>query len=210
MMKVLLFLNGTAPGLNLLKGYLNEKAFIISADGASNYLKRFGVLPDLIIGDLDSISKSTFDYYIEKKVEIIKSADQDTTDFEKCLRYCIRKRLKHITVFGAISGRPDHTLNNFSVLERFYSRLNVKIISEEYETFFINKKISFRYKINETVSLLALPKAGGIVTSGLQYPLNNESLEFGVREGTLNKSTSKKVTVAFRSGSLLLFKKHFI
>ncbi|MEP7146286.1 MAG: thiamine diphosphokinase [bacterium] len=209
-MKVILFLNGKCPKLNVINNYLNNKSFIISADGASNYLKKLGILPHVIIGDLDSINKITFGYFKTKNVEIIKIEDQNTTDFEKSLQYCLKENLKDITVFGSISPRPDHTLNNFSVLKRYYNKINIKIISDEYESFFIKNKISFNYKINETVSLLALPKAGGIITEGLQYPLTNGSLEFGIKEGALNKSISKKITISFKSGSLLLFKKHFI
>ncbi|MEO8664590.1 MAG: thiamine diphosphokinase [Ignavibacteria bacterium] len=209
-MKVFLFLNGNSPNPEVVRRSINKKSFLIAADGASNYLKRLNILPDVIIGDLDSIRKTTFEHYKAKKVQIIKITEQETTDFEKCLKYCIKKNLKDITVFGAVSERPDHTLNNFSVLKKFHSKCSIRIISGEYEVLFIKKKISFGYKMNETISLLALPVAEGISTTGLQYPLLNESLGFGIREGTLNKSISEKITISFKSGSLLLFKKHFI
>jgi len=57
---------------------------------------------------------------------------------------------------------------------------------------------------------MALPSARNIITKGLEFPLKNESLEFGVREGTLNRSVSENISISFRKGSLLLFKKHFI
>ncbi|MEZ4691668.1 MAG: hypothetical protein R3A12_16525 [Ignavibacteria bacterium] len=76
--------------------------------------------------------------------------------------------------------------------------------------FFIDKKIIFPYRKNETVSLLGLPKASKINSKGLKYRLKDTDLEFGVREGALNESTSSKVSIEFKSGYLLLFKKHFL
>jgi thiamine pyrophosphokinase len=52
---------------------------------------------------------------------------------------------------------------------------------------------------------MAMPTAKGITTKGLKYSLNNESLEFGVREGTLNKTSAKSISISFKSGNLLLF-----
>nr|HMS65850.1 thiamine diphosphokinase [Ignavibacteria bacterium] len=62
----------------------------------------------------------------------------------------------------------------------------------------------------EIISLLALPIAAGITTKGLKYELKNDILEFGVREGSLNESESDTVSIEYKTGSLLLFKKHFI
>jgi thiamine pyrophosphokinase len=106
--------------------------------------------------------------------------------------------------------RPDHTLNNFSILKRYYKRADIKLITEEFEIYFIEKNCKINYKRGEIISLLAIPRADNITTTGLEYSLQNESLEFGVREGTLNKSVSEKITIRFKTGNILLFKKHFI
>lgn len=209
-MQTIIFLNGDIPGLKFAKKFIKKGSFILAADGGANYLMKAGIKPDLIIGDLDSAAAGTLKYFKKKKVNIIKIEEQETTDFEKCLIYCMNQKLNNIIVFGATSLRPDHTLNNFSVLKRYENKLSVKIISGEFEIFFINKSFKFKSKPGETVSILALPIAKKINTKGLQYSLKNENLEFGFREGTLNKSVSDLVSITFQSGSLLLFKKHFI
>ncbi|MDQ3020883.1 MAG: thiamine diphosphokinase [Bacteroidota bacterium] len=209
-MQTIIFLNGTPPGKNIIKKFLKEKCFIIAADGGANYLKKVNVTPDLIIGDLDSINKHTLQYFQKRKVKVSKIKEQDTNDFEKSLMYCKKNKFEDIIVFGAAGLRPDHTLNNYSVLKRYYKSFNIRLISGEFEILFIKKFIKFRYRVNEIVSLLALPKAAKIHTKGLKYRLSNESLSFGVREGTLNKSISEDISISFESGSLLLFKKHFI
>lgn len=209
-MQTIIFLNGKIPGLKLVKKFIRKESFIIAADGGANYLMKAGIKPDLIIGDLDSATVNTLKFFEKKNVKTIKIEEQETTDFEKSLIYCLKQKLDNIIIFGATSLRPDHTLNNFSVLKRYENKLSVKIISDEFEIFFIKKNIQFEYKSGETVSILALPIAKKINTKGLQYSLINENLEFGFREGTLNKSVSDIVSISFQSGSLLLFKKHFI
>ncbi|MEO6693654.1 MAG: thiamine diphosphokinase [Ignavibacteria bacterium] len=209
-MQTTIFLNGTIPRGLIVEKCISGKSYIIAADGGANYLNKKKILPNIIIGDLDSISENSLKYFKSKKVIIEKIEDQDTTDFEKCLLFCFKKKLINIIVLGATGTRPDHTLNNFSVLKRYSDRLNIKLIENEFEIFFIKKKIKFKYKTNETVSFLGLPKATDIKTEGLEYQLKGEDLEFGIREGTLNKSLSDSVTISYDSGSILLFKKHFI
>ncbi len=210
-MQTLIFLNGEIPDKKITGKFLKGKInYIIAADGGANYLKKAGIHPDIIIGDLDSIEKETFNFFKNNNLLIKKVKDQNKTDFEKCLIHCLKSNKKVIMVFGATSMRPDHTLNNFSILKRYYKKLDIKIITDEFEIFFIDKITTFKYKPDEIISLLALPKAKNIYTKGLQYCLNNQKLEFGVREGTLNKSISDKVSIRFKSGNILLFRKHFI
>lgn len=209
-MQTLIFLNGTISEIKIAKNLFKDKHYIIAADGGANFLKKINLIPDLIIGDLDSISKKTLLFFEKNSVNIHKIKEQETTDFEKSLMYCKKNKLNNIIVFGAASKRSDHTLNNLSILKRYYKSLNIKLIADEFEIFFIKNKIKFKYRVNEIVSLLALPKANNICTKGLMYPLSNESLTFGVREGTLNKSVTENISIIFKSGSLLLFKKHFI
>lgn len=208
-MRTVIFLNGEIPGKKVVNKYLKNTDFVIAADGGANYLMKERILPDLIIGDLDSISRKSQLFFSNKRVEILKIREQETTDFEKCLKYCKKNKVKDIIVFGATSMRPDHTLNNFSVLKRYKSKAEIKFVSDEFEIFYVNKSAEFRYRAGETVSFLAFPVARGVRTKGLKYRLKGEKLEFGIREGTLNKSVSDKISVKIHSGNLLLFKKHF-
>lgn len=206
----IIFLNGGFPEDRILKEYIKRSDVIIAADGGGNFLRKKNILPHFVIGDLDSLTKDNYEFYKEKKVRIRKIKEQETTDFEKCIKFCLSNNINETFVLGASGQRPDHTLNNFSVMKRYYKKLKIIFVSEEFEILFVNKKIEFNYPASETVSILAMPVAKNIYTSGLKYKLTGETLEFGVREGTLNISVSKKVSISFKSGNLLLFKKHFL
>lgn len=206
----IIFLNGGFPDDRILKEYVKKSDVIIAADGGGNFLREKNILPHYVIGDLDSLTRDNYEFYKEKKVRIKKIREQETTDFEKCINFCLKNSFNEAFVLGASGQRPDHTLNNFSVMKRYYKKLKIIFVSEEFEIFFVNKIIEFNYPPAETVSILAMPVAKKIFTSGLKYKLNGETLELGVREGALNVSVSKKVSISFKSGNLLLFKKHFI
>lgn len=204
----IILLNGNIQ-FKILNKYYKKDIYLICADGASNDLRKHKIIPNIIIGDLDSAKKKSLNYYRKRGVEVRKIEEQDTTDFEKSLLYSIENNFKNILIFGASSKRQDHTLNNYSVLKRYYKTLNLKIIDSKFEISFIDKKISFKYPKRKSISIMPLPIAKGITTKGLKYQLENEDLELGIREGTLNISDSNYISIEFSSGDLLLFKRHF-
>jgi len=187
-----------------------RKQMIIAADGASDFLYRYNIIPDYIAGDLDSIAPIAKKYFTSKKVKIKKVYDQNKNDLEKCIILAFSKGYKNIRIAGLSGKRFDHSINNLSILKKYSNKAEIKCYDSDFEFYFIKKKAEFDYKIGEVVSLLALPKASGITTSGLKYPLKNGSLEFGGMQGTLNSANRKKVHVEFKQGYLLLFKKHFL
>ncbi|MFZ4592478.1 MAG: thiamine diphosphokinase [Ignavibacteria bacterium] len=203
--KTILFLNGDLPSVKSIKKYCKPGDYVICADGGANGIAKSGIVPNIILGDLDSITTANLNYFRKKGVEIRKISEQDTTDFEKALFYILENNLNNLIVFGAVSSRPDHTLNNFSILKRYYKILDVKMIDKEFEIFYVKNNVSFKSVPGKTVSFMAMPVAKGITTKGLKYSLKNETLEFGIREGTLNKTSAKTVNLSFKSGHLLLF-----
>lgn len=208
--KAVIFLNGAFPHRKVISKFVTKNDYIIAADGAANYLKNLKIIPDVILGDLDSIKKNILDYYLSKDIPVIKYTEQDTTDFEKSINFVLKSGIKEVLIFGFTSLRSDHSLNNFSVLKRYYKKINSKFIDDYFIIEFIRSKISFKYRKNQLISLLPFPTARNIQTKGLRYTLKDESLSLGVREGTLNISTSKVIYISFKSGDLILFRKHFI
>lgn len=209
-MLTLIFLNGRLPASGVINFYLKKKGYVIAADGGANLLRKRNVVPDIIVGDFDSVSKRTLEHYKKLKTDFRKVEEQRTCDFEKCLLFCLEKRKKRIIVFGATSLRPDHTLNNLSVLKRYSKRLEIKIVTDEFDVSYVGRKTEFSYVEGETISLLGIPEAKGVSATGLKYPVENMDFGFGTNEGTLNIAAANRITISVNEGSLLLFKKHFI
>lgn len=93
-------------------GFINKSAVVIAADGAANWMGKQGLNPQYIVGDRDSISLSQKD----SKAEEVYSADQNTTDFEKCIHFAQEKELLPSLILGFSGGEIDHILGNFQTL----------------------------------------------------------------------------------------------
>lgn len=186
-----------------------KKFTVISCDGASNTLKKYSAAPHFIIGDLDSISPQVLAFYKIKNVSIKKVINQNKTDLEKSIDFALKMKLKNIFVIGYGGKRIDHTINNFSILKKFSGKCNIRFIDDEFEIFYSAKETQFRYKKEEVISIMGVPKAGKVKTQGLKWNLKNASLEFGKLQSALNLSISDSVKIKAGKGSLLIFKKHF-
>lgn len=182
---------------------------IIAADGASEILLKFNITPDYITGDLDSISDSALSDFKKRGSKIVRIKEQEHNDFEKSIKLALKKGLTNIAVIGFEGKRNDHLLNNYSVLKKYSARCSIKLFDNQFEIFFLPKSYSFPYKTGREISLIALPQAGGINTQGLKYKLVNDDLIFGEREGALNEASGKHATITYKSGDILIFKKHF-
>lgn len=202
----LVICNGEMPSSKLLSPLLKPKPFIICADGGANKVRAYGIIPDCIIGDLDSITQKTRHYF--SSVPVIHNPDQNSTDLEKVLEYLLANHFISAMIVGATGDRPDHTMANFSILLKYHKKLSLQFFDERCTIEIVQKKIRFTAMIGQQISLIPMEKCFGITTKGLKYLLKNESLEFGVREGSSNEAVSTTIDISLKNGSLLLFKIH--
>ncbi len=206
--KTILLLDGEAPSRSLLEYVLREESFLVATDGAANSAKELGITPSLIIGDLDSLDPLTRHHF--SLVPIVKVEDQSTNDFEKALLYLIdNKQVEKLTILGLHGKRTDHFLTNLSVLLRFRDWFtDVMLFDAVQEHRLLTSSyssVSIRRSIGSAVSIIPLPAADSVLTTGLLYPLNNERLAFGEREGLSNIVTSEEgFSIKISGGSVLV------
>jgi thiamine pyrophosphokinase len=201
--KALVICNGDVLSKAKIAPLLREKPFIICADGGANKARLLGIRPHAIIGDLDSISSGTRKHF--SRVEAIHIADQESTDLEKALNFLLKLLIPSATVVGALGGRPDHSLANLSILKKFHKKIRLLFSDPYCDIRIIENKIVFEAVVGSVISLMPLDRCEGIQTIGLKYPLDNESLELGEREGTSNVVISSPVQITVKRGCLLLF-----
>lgn len=196
--KVGLFLNGEIPN-NIRTNY--EKIFI--TDGAFNYIKNINILPDFIIGDLDSIDKKN--NFLIKNSIIINKPNQNITDFEKALKFIINNKFLNIDIWGASGKENDHFLGNLSVALKFNKKLSL-IFYDKYHIYFFAKKKNILYGMkNKIISLFPFPYVQGIITKGLKYSLNNQSLKIGKNIGIRNFAINDIIEINYQKGVLIIF-----
>lgn len=204
----LIIVNGELPNKNLLKQLMAKSQVSICTDGAANPLKELDLIPNIIIGDLDSLTEEVHEFFAEHS-KIIDRPSQYATDFEKAFDYAEEQGFEKVFLTGLKGGRFDHAFSNLSVLKKYTHKFEIHIFDEDGRGILLDarrqKEVSLNVAKNTTISLLPLPEAQGITTSGLLYPLNNEALIFGEREGQSNMSSQEEVRVKIESGVLLIF-----
>ncbi len=195
--------NGDLPSRLETKALARNAGFILCADGGANRARRAGVRPDMIVGDLDSISPVTRRAFA--RVPTKRITDQYSTDLEKALTVVVARGYREGIVIGATGRRPDHTMANYSILKKYRRRLHLRYVDRYCDNFLVERAVSFEAPPGRTVSLSPLGRCEGVTTEGLLYPLKNAVLELGVREGESNAVVASPVKVRVRRGSLLLF-----
>lgn len=197
--KVFLLLNGETP--NEVPN-TSKYDLICATDGAYQYLKKYNIIPNFIAGDFDSIQE------IPKEIEVIKTPNQDFTDFDKILQILFDKGFNHIDVFGASGKEQDHFLGNLHTAIQFKEKLKLTFIDNHSRYFLADKSTEITDCKDKIVSLIPFPKATNISTEGLEYQLHKEDLVFGERIGTRNKGIEDTVIITFENGELFIFINH--
>ena len=198
MRRIALFLNGLAPKRI---PELNQFEKIYCTDGAYNYLRKLKIQPDVISGDLDSLDRSQ----IPASIEIVETADQDFTDFEKALQLIEQRGYQEVYVYGSSGMEHDHFLGNLSTALKFKKRLTLVFFDDYSYYFFTDKQTILEGYQGRTISLYPFPTAENIVTKGLRYSLNNESLDLTSRIGIRNQAVEEQVEISYEKGDLLVF-----
>jgi thiamine pyrophosphokinase len=206
MIRCIILANGRPPGKSVIK-YLKDKNYsvLICADGGANSARKLNLIPDYIIGDLDSISESDLNYFRGKSI-IRRISRQNDTDVEKCLKFAISKNISEAILLGVTGDRLDHTFCNLGIIIKFYNKIKLKIIAENSYLSAYSGKIELNTFQGETISLYGFNSKTKIKSEGLKYPLNNCSLPFGVRESTSNVAVSTKVKLNITGGKIFIIR----
>lgn len=199
---ILVLCNGAPPSEELLKATHKWSDYFITADGGANVALSMDLPPDVVIGDMDS-----FDTETPASFKVIEQADQETNDLEKALALAHQRGGTHIRILGATGRRLDHTLKNLSVLKQFHPRFQrLSILDNFGEIRLLPATFQQGIPVGTPLSLFPLSgKVSGITTTGLKYPLRDEALENGVRDGSSNEVVSNPVEITHKQGDLLLF-----
>lgn len=191
-MRAVIIGNGSVGDYDKIKSYIKKDDFIICADGGYYHAVKMGICPNVIIGDFDSAeipkTDSKLIHYPVKK---------DFTDGELCLEYAVSHGADDILLLAMTGTRLDHTINNIFML----TKCGGTIIDDNNEIYILKDKIELYGKKGKTLSVI--PVYGdleGISNEGMEYPLNNEKLEFGTCRGNSNVITEDYCSVSIKKG----------
>ena len=175
---------------------------LICADGGANSAIKLGLVPDAIVGDLDSISDTALKEF-KSVSKIIWLKRQNDTDVEKCLKYAISKKWDEALLVSATGNRLDHTFCNLGIVLKFYRQINISLIAENSFLKAYTGSVELKTFPGETISLYGISPKTKITSKGLKFELKNSSLPFGIRESTSN--IAKKNLVKLKIDNRVVF-----
>lgn len=171
---------------------VDSDAPLICADGGAFTALEFGLAPEMIIGDMDSFT-GPYDG------QIIHLAEQDTTDFEKCV-YSVKAPL--YICYGFLGGRVDHGLANLSVLARYPDKA-VILIGDKDICFCCPKQVNIDLPKGTRVSIYPMSPTE-MRSSGLKWPLDGLKLSPTIRIATSNKASDTTVSLSVEQGDAVV------
>ena len=169
---VSVILNGQMPTDDTIINQITNSDYIIAVDGSANKLFDLEIIPDVIIGDLDSLQNIN-----NKNIELVKTPNQNKTDFRKTLEWCIEKNILNISIFGISGESEDHFLGNYYTLSDFGEKISWKAFTDfsVISPCLGNKKFeSFK---GQKVSLFCMKGSSTVNSENLEYPLQSYHLK---------------------------------
>jgi thiamine pyrophosphokinase len=181
-------------------------AAVIGADGGARHLDAAGIIPALIVGDMDSLDAQREACYGARGSRIVRHPRRkDETDTELALHEAFMLEPAEVWIWGALGHRVDHTLANISLLVQGQQRgIEVKLVDEWCEVFLIDRRTVLEGETGQTVSFFPFAgQAAGVTLTGFEFPLTNAVMEIGHPYGVSNRLIAEQGIIEVDTGCLL-------
>lgn len=182
----------------------SKSDYIVCADAGQFIAKKYGIIPDVCIGDFDSTNARNIDnkyacdaqnYKVFDCEYITYPAEKNLTDAEASLEHVVnlfRETSLDIIILGGIGGRLDHTIGALNTIREYSSsRVRVRLLDMKNCAEFISSEFNYSIRIEASpfykfFSVIPYNEyADGVSISGAKYNLDNVRME---RLGTLGIS----------------------
>lgn len=195
------------PAVRVALEYAPQAA-IIAADGGARLAERCGLRPDLIVGDLDSLSGEEADRFAAQGATIERvTPHKDETDLELALLAAAARGATWIRAIGATGDRLDQTLAavHMLLMPQLDGR-DARLVAGRQTLWVVGPgEHALDGAPGDTISLIPLAgDARGVRTEALEYPLRGETLVMGAARGVSNVMAASRAGVALESGLLVV------
>ena len=198
-----IFCSAPIEDYGFLEKYSFEGGFVICADGGYLHAEKLGIIPDLWLGDGDSLKNKS----MKAKAVLTFPEKKDYTDTDLAVMEALKQGAEEILIFGALGGRIDHEFSHFCLLKKILdSGAKGKLINEKNEITMENKNFEVLPDGKKYISFF--PFGGnveGFSVKGLCYEAENMTLECDKVQASSNSfEDDKKGYVSFSSGYVLV------
>ena len=161
----LILCNGDPPSRSLASRIASAADMVIAADGGANIARQLRLRPDVILGDLDSISPATRRFF--RTTPFLKISRQDSTDLEKALTYAQQQGIARVTILGSTGRRIDFTFGNMAVLWNYARRMEITVAGDGWLAKPVVGHLDLRVRKGCVVILIPFGPCSGITLRGL-------------------------------------------
>lgn len=199
----LIFAAGEWCSMGVIHGHLAKKPNTLACDGALATCLDNGIVPDGVVGDMDSVDRNVLERFVSLGGEVHERKEQDAHDLAKTLALAGEQGHSSCIVIGATGGDLEHEWAN--LLSCAATNMDIECVGEVHVHRFLlpNRNHSIEIGLGQNFSFFGVPTAEGITLSGAQYGLENEALRMGSR-GLHNVATSSTLQVHYTGGRLML------
>ncbi len=206
MSRALIFVNSPLDNPGAARALAQPEDIIIAADGCARIALSLGIIPTAILGDLDSLTQAEIKVFEDMGVHILRfPTTKDETDLELALNHALQAEYHPIIIVGGYGGRVDQSIANLALLSAPDAIQAGACFDDGItQAWFISGTGIIHGQPGDLVSLLpwGVP-AEGILTDGLSYPLNRETLRPHRTRGISNQMLGETATVRIKRGLLL-------
>ncbi len=208
-MKCIIIANGNFENTPQITKLIKDSEYIICADGGARYLRALNIVPDILIGDFDSILPEDISLLNSEITKTISfPSKKNKTDSELCIDWAIEHGANEITLIGVTGTRQDHTLANIFLLKKMaLNQVKGKIIDKNNEIQIVTDNFVIKGERGDFLSIIPVSdKVCGIVLKGFEYPLDHADISLGSTLGISNRIISESASITIESGLLLVIK----
>lgn len=207
-MRALVIANGAGSARGPLRRLARAARLVIAADGGAEVAWGAGIRPDLLVGDMDSITPATRARLARAGVRLrVVPREKDLTDTELALDVAREHGATEVVVAAPFGGRVDHAVAHiFLLLLARAMGIRMCLVDGDTEARLADGRTVLDGAVGDLVSLIPLsPRVEGITTFGLRYPLAGERLVRGRTRGISNVIVTSPAGIErVRAGDLLI------
>lgn len=208
--------NGEVPSSELSIRLLRKTKRIICCDGALQKLLSINIVPDVIVGDGDSMhgellqretgfTQKIMDAFHRRDAKFCVSVNgheipyypdrsEEYNDLQKALRYCTTKGYDHILLMGCGGLREDHFIANLSIMAMYSKEIQLTMLTEHGNFDVFHNVAQYRSFPGMQVSVFPSHPQQKFWFTGLKYPVNNRAFKW-LWEGSLNEALEDEFVV---------------
>jgi thiamine pyrophosphokinase len=199
--RIVILANGKFPEHEIPLGYLRNAERIICCDGAADSLLQFGLEPEAIIGDIDSLTPEIIRKFHDR---LFRDDDQEINDLTKAVKWCKDRGFDDIVILGATGKREDHTIGNISLLADYAKEIKVIMVTDTGILLPFLKSTQINSLPGQQVSVFSINPETEIRSSGLKFKLDGIKLKNWWR-ATLNEAVSDSFSLDFTGCPVIVY-----